>query len=323
MAGHGFEASLARAGCASGPGFGPAVTVEVGPKMASSISRVTNRAKRQVIARFAPVHRLVQNAYEARLRDHRPHLPPISPAASALIGEVETTGVAVSSLDELGIPGTEQVKVILEGLKASLAARDPEGASALKPAHEELMADVELWRWGLHPQLLDIVENYVGLPVTYYGAAVYREVADGRCESTRQWHRDIEDHKVFKILVWLNDVGPRGGATEYLPRPISDPAARQLKYVAGFVTDAEMTKVVPPTEWRKAVGPQWTAVLADPARILHRASVAEDRDRYSVTFTWTSRNPIKTMPAAESLTADENARLREGLTPAQLACLPA
>ena len=91
----------------------------------------------------------------------------------------------------------------------------------------------------------------------------------------------------------------------------------------GFVPDVEMDKVVPSSEWVKATGPRWTAVLADPARILHRASPAEDKDRYSVTFTWTSRNPIKTMPAAEPFTADEDARIRAGLTPAQLACLPA
>jgi hypothetical protein len=291
--------------------------------MTSTLSRVTNRAKRQVIARVSLVNRLVQHAYEARLRDHRPHLPSISPAASELIEKLESTGVAVTSLDELGIPGTDRLKVILEGLKVSLAARDPQGASSLKPAHRELMADAELWRWGLDQQLLDLVENYVGLPVTYYGAAVWREMADGRAEGTRQWHRDIEDHKMVKILVWLNDVGPRGGATQYVPRPISDSGAQKLKYVAGFVSDDEMAKVVPTAEWVKATGPQWTAVLADPARILHRASPAEDQDRYSVTFTWTSRNPIKTMPAAEPLTADENARIRAGLTPAQLACLPA
>jgi len=291
--------------------------------MTSTLSRMTNRAKRQVIARFAPVNRLVQNAYEARLRDHRPHLPSISPAASALIEKLESTGVVITSLDELGIPGTDRLKVILEGLKASLAERDPEGASELKPAHEELMADVELWRWGLDQQLLDLVENYVGLPVTYYGAAVYRQVADGQIEGTRQWHRDIEDHKVFKILVWLNDVGPRGGALQYVPRQVSDPGVQELKYVAGFVSDPKMAEVVPTAEWVKATGPQWTAALADTARILHRASPAEDQDRYSVTFTWTSRNPIKTMPAAEPLTADEDARIRAGLNPTQLACLPA
>lgn len=290
--------------------------------MKSTLERVANRAKRQVVARFAPAGWFVQHAYEARLREHRPHLPTLRPAASALIEEVEANGVAVSSLDELGIPGTDRLKGVLDGLRASLAARDPDGASALKPTHEELLADAELWRWGLQPELLDLVEAYIGLPITYYGAAVYREVADGRSEGTRQWHRDIEDHKVFKILIWLDDVSPRGGAFEYVPRPLSDPGVRRLRYVAGFVTDAAMSEVVPETEWVKAAGPRWTAVLADPARVLHRASLAQDRDRYSVTFTWTSRRPIKTMPAAEPFTADEDARVREGLTAVQLACLP-
>lgn len=291
--------------------------------MSSTVGRAANRAKRQVIARFAPAHRLVQRGYEARLHEHHANLPAISPAMSALIQRVDSTGVAVSSLDELGIPGTEQLKVVLDGLRTSLAARDPHGASALKPAHQELLADASLWRWGLEPKLLDLVENYVGLPVTYYGAAVYREVADGRTESTRQWHRDIEDHKVFKILVWIDDVGPQGGALEYVPRPVSDPAVEKLRYVAGFVSDADMSSVVPPEHWVKAVGPRWTAVLADPARILHRASLAQDKDRYSVTFTWTSRHPIKTMPLAEPFTADESDRVRADLSPAQLACLPA
>lgn len=289
----------------------------------STLSRATNRAKRQLIARVAPVNRLVQNAYQARVRDHREHLPPIGPAASALLAEVEATGVAVTSLDALGIPGTERLKVLLENLKVSLARRDPQGASAIKPPHDELLADPDLWRWGLEQQLLDLVENYLGLPVTYYGAAVYRQVADGKTVGTRQWHRDIEDHKVFKILVWLNDVGPRGGALQYVPRPISDPAVHRLRYVAGYLSDEEVARVVPPAHWVKATGPQWTAVLADPARVLHRASPAEDQDRYAVTFTWTSRKPIKVMPAAEPFTADESARVRAGLSPAQLACLPA
>ncbi|MBP2415664.1 hypothetical protein ACFFOM_01200 [Microlunatus capsulatus] len=291
--------------------------------MTNILSRATNRAKRQVIARVPPVTRLVEGLHQSRLRDHREHLPSISPATSALLEQVEGTGVAVSSQDELGIPGTDQLKGVLGHLKASLAARDPQGASALRPAHSELLADAALWRWGLDQRLLDVVENYIGLPVTYYGAAVYREVADGTTQWTRQWHRDIEDHKVFKILVWLNDVGPRGGALQYIPRPVSDPAVQRLRYVAGFVTDEQMAEVVPPSAWVKATGPAWTAVLADPARILHRASPAEDQDRYSVTFTWTSRHPIKTMPPAEPLTADEDARIRAGLSPAQLACLPA
>jgi hypothetical protein len=290
--------------------------------MTNTIGRVANRAKRQVIARITPVNRMVVSAHQAKVRAHQADLPLITAEETRLVQEVEQAGVAVTSLDELAIPGSDSLKEILERIKLSLSLRDPEGASAIKPFHDELLADVRLWQWGLNNRLLDIVENYVGLPVRYYGAAIYREVADGKVEGTRQWHRDIEDHKVFKILIWLNDVGPLGGAFQYIPRPISDPAAQQLRYVAGFVADDQMLGVVPATEWIKATGPQWTAVMADPARILHRASPAVDRDRYSVTFTWTSRHPIKTMPPAESFSAEEEDRLREGLDARQLGCLP-
>ena len=265
---------------------------------------------------------MVRNAHESRLRDHSPHLPPLGAADSELVHEMRRTGVARTSLDDLALPGTDDIKRILGRLRNSLSATDAAGTSAIKPDHRELMVDEALWRWGLEPRLLDIVENYIGLPVRYHGAAVYRELADGRVGGTRQWHRDIEDHRVFKILVWLNDVGPRGGAFEYVPKPASDEAVRKLKYVGGFVSDDALGRLVSPSEWTKATGPQWTAVLADTAAIMHRASTAESADRYSVTFTWTSSHPLKTMPIAEPMSAEEESRIRAGLSPRQLACLP-
>lgn len=290
--------------------------------MSSAIARATNRAKRQVISRFPPVSKLVQNAHESKVRAHRASLPPLSSTDADLVGLLETEAVAVTSLSALGVSETSTARKTMERLADQLAATDPAGESAIRPEHDELLQDPGLWRLGLDNRLHDIAENYIGLPVRYYGAAIYREVADGRVEGTRQWHRDIEDHRVPKVLVWLNDVGPNGGAFQYIPKRQSDAAVKGLKYVAGFVTDSDMAKCVSPTEWVKATGPKWTAVMADPARILHRASPAVDRDRYSVTFTWTSRQPIKTMPAAEPFSPGEAQRIITGLDERQLACLP-
>jgi hypothetical protein len=184
-----------------------------------------------------------------------------------------------------------------------------------------VLADSYIWQWGLQDRVLDLVENFIGLPVRYYGAHVRREVADGECADTRQWHRDIEDHRVLKMLVWINDVGLDGGPFEFLPRKWTDSAIRELGYVSGFVGDDDLARVVPRTEWRAADGPRWTAVLGDTAGILHRARPPTKQDRYSVTFSWTSRRPITTIPA-EPFTPDQAARIRRYLTPRQLACLP-
>ena len=290
--------------------------------MTGVVSRATNRAKRQVIARFPPVSKLVQNAHELKVRAHRDSLPPLTSDDLALVDLLEKEAVATTSLDALGVSDAAPARKAMERLADRLAATNPRGESAIRPKHEELLEEPALWQIGLDNRLLDIAENYIGLPVRYFGAAMYREVADGRVEGTRQWHRDIEDHRVFKILVWLNDVGPNGGAFQYIPKQQSDSAVKKLKYVAGFVSDADMTKCVPPAEWVKATGPKWTAVLADPARILHRASPAVDRDRYSVTFTWTSRHPIKTMPPAEPFSQSDINLIKTGLDERQLACLP-
>lgn len=221
------------------------------------------------------------------------------------------------------VSATEDVKAELERLTSLLAADTSPRTSTIRPPQTELLSDVRLWRWGLDDELLDVAENYLGQPARYYGADVRREVADGRpAHDVRQWHRDIEDHRVFKILVWLNDVGPDGGPFAHVSADGSQDAARQLRYVSGFVSDDAMRAVVPESAWHLCTGPRWTAVMPDTARLFHRATPPVREDRYSVTFTWTSRHPVRTMPAPTVLSEEQIDQIKEGLAPRQLAGLP-
>ena len=238
-----------------------------------------------------------------------------------MVAQIRDHGVDVTTLDGLDLPGTALVKEPLERLVEELAAR-PATASTLRPTREDLLADPTVWQFGLDERMLDIVENYLGLPARYYGPDVRREVPDGRPpHDVRQWHRDIEDYHVLKILVWLNDVDADGGPFAYISRSRSEEVVERLHYVGGFVSDEKVRSIVPQDEWHLAAGPKWTAVLPDTAQVLHRATPPQARDRYSVTFTWTSRRPIKTHPM-EPFTPDQIYRIREGLSARQLACLP-
>lgn len=289
--------------------------------MINTLGRVTNRAKRQVMARFAPVNRMVHHAREARLKDHRPSLPYLNDSDANLVARQEADGIVITSLDALGLPGTDEIKRSLDRLVDQLSAVDPGDQNTLRPTQQQLFEDIGLWRWGLNHRLLDIVENHLGLPARYYGADMRREVANGKTVGVRQWHRDIEDYRVFKILVWLNDVDSDGGPFEYVKLEESVKAVNQLKYVSGFVTDEAMARVIPSEQWHQATGPKWTAVVPDTAQIFHRAMPATSRDRYSCTFTWTSRHQIKVMPASP-ISPGYAARIREGLDQRQLDCLP-
>lgn len=286
-----------------------------------SVRQIANRAKRELIARPTPVRTFVNTTYETRLRRHRPRLPRLTVEDKALVDRLCLDGVAVTDLDALHLDGTPAVQGALDRLRQRLAETPRGQQSTLRPARDDLLHDVALWRWGLDERLLDIVENYIGLPVRYYGADVRCEVANGETVGVRQWHRDVEDHRMFKILVWLDDVGPGGGPFEYVLRSHTADATHSLRYVSGFVSDERMSMVVPATEWFQGTGPQWTAVVADTTSVFHRAQPPQGVDRYSVTFTWTSRHPVKTVES-DPLGAHHVRRLTAGLNGRQLACLP-
>lgn len=283
-------------------------------------SRLANRAKREAMFRVPPVRRLAEGRHQRLVRRHADSLPTLQAADRAIIDQVRGEGVYRTSMDELALPGSAAVQQRLGELVEKLAAT-PTTSSAIRTPHEDLLADLSVWHFGLNDRLLDIVENYLGVPARYYGADIRREVADGIPDDVRQWHRDIEDHRMLKVLVWLNDVDADGGPFAYLPRALSAQTMDRLHYVGGFISDDKLRAVVPDAEWQLATGPKWTTVIPDTSQVLHRATPPTARDRYSVTFSYTSRRPINTRPA-KPFTADEIRRIRTGLSERQLACLP-
>jgi hypothetical protein len=282
--------------------------------------RIANRLKREVMFR-GPFRLLTRRRHEARLAAHAPKLPRLSELAQGLAAELRTTGVLQRPLSALEIAGTDQMLTGLATLVNELKALPANGNNAPRLPIARLLEFPEIYLWGLDERLLDLVEGYIGLPVHYHGADLRREIADGVTNDVRQWHIDAEDHRMFKIIAYLNDVTEVGGPFEYMTRQTSERAARALRYVSGFVPDAAMEKVMPRGDWRAAVGPAFTANLADTCAVFHRAKPPTKIDRYSITFSWTSRSPMKTyasMPMAEE-TYDS---LTRRLSARQRACVP-
>jgi hypothetical protein len=284
------------------------------------LRRASNRAWREMTVRVPPVSWAVTQRQSRRVRAYRDRLVPLPPHQRHLLDEVASSGVAVTTLDSLEFSDIASLQEPLERLAGRLAQRPPAQPSPLCASRAELLEEISVWQWGLRDELLDLVEGYLQLPARYYGPEVRRELADGRQNETRQWHLDVEDHRVFRLLVWVCDVGPRGGAFEWIPRELTRATARELRYVSGYRTEGQMARVVPRARWKSAAGPRWTSVFADTHSVFHRAGTPLDHDRYSVMFTWTSRWPVKSTPTPP-FTAHEAARIRRGLSERQLACL--
>lgn len=290
-----------------------------------ALKRAGNRAWREVVAKVPAVDR----RHSRRLRAYRDQLAPLPPVQHRLVEDLVRNGVTIVDLDSLGLSGTAALKEPLERLVQGLGARVPSTEPhSLCAGRVELLDEIGLWQWGLREDVLNLVERYLQLPARYYGPDVRREVADGQQWGVRQWHRDTEDHRVLRMLVWIHDVGPMGGAFEWIPPDLTVAAARELGYVSGWRatgglrwTERQMANVVSREQWRRADGPRWTAVFADTNSVFHRAGTPRYKDRYSVTFTWTSRWPLKTHPT-KRFTPAETAKVQQGLNSRQLAALP-
>src|SRR4051812_34056505 len=161
--------------------------------------------------------------YWQRRRRYRRNLPSLVEADRALVDALARDGGVITSLDALAVAGTPAMLASGDALMAAIKNRPAvnKGAFAVQPSEDEIGAYPELIRWGLDERLLAIVTNYIGLPVTYRGLTVRRDFASGDKVETRLFHRDNEDNRIIKIIVYLNDVGDSDGAYEFIPRRCS------------------------------------------------------------------------------------------------------
>ncbi|MEB3252702.1 MAG: hypothetical protein VKO01_11290 [Cyanobacteriota bacterium] len=146
----------------------------------------------------------------------------------------------------------------------------------------------DIYLWGLQQKLLTLVTHYIYQPITYLSVNLRRDIANGQQVGTRVWHRDGEDHRMLKIIIYLNDTDQDGGPFEYIPKAIT-PGQEVLNSGASLVND-EMAKVVPQQLWKACPGSAGTVIFADTAAVWHHGKVPQ-RGRYSLFFTYTSRRP--------------------------------
>jgi hypothetical protein len=285
------------------------------------INRAANKLKREFF-RLPAIRIYRAYEYHEALEAHALRLPPLDPADLPRLEALRRDGTHIAPVESLGLPGTREMLAACETLAGELRAQVPNGDNAPRLPIKRVMEFPEIYMWGLGERLLNFIENYVGLPIRYHGADLRREIADGKPTDVRQWHIDAEDQRMFKIILYLNDVEPGGGPFEYLPRATTIETARRLHYSSGFVTDEAMDKALPHERWQQAVAKAHSAVMADTCKVFHRAQPARLKDRYSITYSWTSTSAIKTYPTMP-ISGEAYAYILAHTGERQRRCLPA
>jgi hypothetical protein len=213
--------------------------------------------------------------HQAAIRRARPSLPPLPARLAPLLDSLERTGAAMTSLEELG--GDPR---LLPELDAVLARARTQVSQAIL-------------EWALGEDLIALCANYIGLPVAYRGVAVRRDIANGQMSGTRLWHRDGEDYRILKYIVYVNDVDEGTGPFEYVPKQFAPPTWRVSLHDGNRVDEAEFDRLVP-QEYRKAcTGTRGTVVVVDTCAVYHRGRVPERKDRLTAFYAFNSVQPIR------------------------------
>jgi hypothetical protein len=242
-----------------------------------------------------PYDALLRHGHRLARLKHRHELPVLSSERWASVRrELRASGVAQRHLDWLGLDYRDMLDAADE-LLVDLALKRNDGPEHYYDVSDDvLVSQPQPFLFGLSQPLLDLAESYFGLPVWYLGVAVKRELANGVLVGTRNFHRDPEDERLLKIIVYLNDVDVDGGPFQCLNAADSAEvlSVNGGRFIGAQPPDMERIQaIIPRADWVTCEGPRLTANFCDTARCLHRASPPVARDRYSLTFSYLSRRP--------------------------------
>ena len=235
-----------------------------------------------------------KRSYGQAIERHASRLPTVPSRDVELLEILEKELVLMTSTDALSIPSTQIILNSADRLVQQLRAYAQNDGYLLKLPQNLLLDFPEIFLWGLNQRLLDIAENYIGLPIHYHGSTLSINIAnsEGDAPSVRQWHLDPEDYRVLKVIIYLNDVDIGKGPFEFISKDLTEIAIDSLNYDSGFISDDLFEKrAVSRTDWQACTGQKGTIVIADTGRLFHRAKPSFTGARYALTYTYTSRRP--------------------------------
>lgn len=219
---------------------------------------------------------------------------------SALLGDLDRDGIAVTRLDDL--VGEDAATALLDATRqaradgaaevdAARSRRNEADDGTPKPFVVEVLGGAPpdpagpLGCFALDPAVLAVVHGYYGMHVRWrYQDIWHTFVTDQPPSQSQLWHRDPEDRLILKVFVALEDVDAGAGPFHYAPGTHAKGRARRrpdATVVDGRTPrsdDAQMARVVPPDRWVQAVGPAGTVVFAD-TRGFHKGGHATERER--------------------------------------------
>lgn len=234
--------------------------------------------------------------YISARQQHTPKLPGLEKGDRLIVDSLKRDGIYITNLAELGLGTTSELLNAAHSLLPTMGTTQYDISANNLPEIYTVTDLPSFYNWGKEQRLLNIIENYLSLPVAYHGVHLRKDFANENQFATLLWHRDVEDRRVLKIIVYLSDVEEKHGPFEYVP--LAYTSRTQLNYyriqrkiynTAG-IDDETLNKIVPKSAWKSCPGPAGTVILADTRRLLHHGTLRTE-ERSTLFFVYTANPP--------------------------------
>ncbi|WP_414565566.1 MULTISPECIES: phytanoyl-CoA dioxygenase [unclassified Anabaena] len=262
-------------------------------------------------------------SYEIARWQYTKNLPALTEGDRTILNALKKEGVYITTLDKLGLNShPELLKAAYEQLSRMETANNQHLEQKWPQIHT-VTGLSEFYHWGMEKRLLDIIENYIGLPIKFHGVHLRKDFPNDNQFGTLLWHSDAEDHRIIKIFIYLNNVEQKTGPFEYIPRSLTSVFSWkywqlyyklwQSSYMG--IDDEEVKKVIPKSAWKPCIGPAGTVIFVDTKNTLHHGTVRLE-ERVTLFFCYTANPPERpelctqywddTYPRAELINSTTN-----------------
>jgi hypothetical protein len=206
-----------------------------------------------------------------------------------LLTELRENGIAIREFDQVFSD-----RATLEELQEKATHPETVASSEAKDFLQKLMPlSLDLGspyiRLALEPRVVALANAYLGMHSYLRALDVWRNLpTDAPPKLSQLWHRDYDDLINLKLFVYLSDVGPSSGPFVFAPG--TQPGGPRKIEEWHRLSDEDMEKVIPSSDWLVCTGKPGTVVLADTCGY-HKGGKPTEGDRLLWTAQFTSVAP--------------------------------
>ncbi|WP_414543104.1 phytanoyl-CoA dioxygenase [Nostoc sp. CCY0012] len=236
--------------------------------------------------------------YEASLLRYAKKLPQLSLGDRWIVDTLKKEGAYITTLADLGLPSTRELLQASHSLSLEMKQVSNSHLTYKLPQIYTVTSLPEFSTWGSNRRLLNIIENYIGLPITFHGVHLRKDFSNQHEFGTLLWHKDSEDRRMIKVIIYLHDVEEQHGPFEYIPRSLTsipnfngyrvDRKLQQSGYLG--LKDEELAKILPKSACKSCVGSAGTVIIADTRAVLHHGTIRTE-ERSTLFFAYTANPP--------------------------------